>query len=360
MNEFINNKVSEKIKKILKEKVDKTEPYSTILEYANARLYISYEGSEEFEYTNLEGCLCLVVSRKFSNLYLQLYEYVNNKREFEIELYSNIEKGYTVLNDTFHSIEYSNFFLGINFANKINAEKLKNAVLYNSIIVNAQTSLYSISSDAKKKSDDIRNMNLVSELDYMAKIENIEKVEKTVTFYINREENNLVIDIKKDIFEKSLPGLYWINIETHCKKIRSSVLKQEENVNKSNRDEKKFVEFDPSKRKSVMYSKVGGNKNSDYNNKEENEDEKIPSTRLYPQMQNRFNENSNTANTQEPRTIQEEIRMGVKLKAIPKTNEKKPIKVTPLSSDPQLQMALKMQSNNNQMVETENSDGEDD
>jgi hypothetical protein len=48
---------------------------------------------------------------------------------------------------------------------------------------------------------------------------------------------------------------------------------------------------------------------------------------------------------------------GVKLKAVPKVAfEKKPIKVTPLSNDPALQMALKMQ--NNQIKEI-NSDSDD-
>lgn len=47
----------------------------------------------------------------------------------------------------------------------------------------------------------------------------------------------------------------------------------------------------------------------------------------------------------------------VKLKALPKIAlEKKPIKVTPLSNDPALQLALKMQ--NNQISEI-NSDSED-
>lgn len=53
----------------------------------------------------------------------------------------------------------------------------------------------------------------------------------------------------------------------------------------------------------------------------------------------------------EPKTLQEAISKGVKLKAIPKNvAEKKVVKVTPLSNDPALQMAIKLQ--NNQINET--------
>lgn len=57
--------------------------------------------------------------------------------------------------------------------------------------------------------------------------------------------------------------------------------------------------------------------------------------------------------------MQDEIRQGIKLKALPKNiGEKKPVRVTPLSTDPQLQMALRLQSNN-QINETASNDEDD-
>ena len=161
MSEFVNNIVSDKLKKILKEK---TENYSTIIEFAYVKLYIAYDDNENFEFTNLEGCLCLVINRKFSCLNLQLFEFVHYKKEFEIELYTNIDKGYSVLNDNFHSIEFPNFFLGINFANKYNAEKIKNTIFFNSIILNSSNNLFCLFNSKKIESDNLRNLKLVNEL----------------------------------------------------------------------------------------------------------------------------------------------------------------------------------------------------
>lgn len=61
-------------------------------------------------------------------------------------------------------------------------------------------------------------------------------------------------------------------------------------------------------------------------------------------------------NNAEPLTMQDEIKFGMsRLKPVPKNAEKKPVKVTPISNAPQMQMALKMQS---QMAES--SENEDD
>jgi hypothetical protein len=267
LNEYINNAISDKLKNIIKSSL---EPSYSILAYANVRLYIAYEDTE-FENTNLDGFMCLIINRKHSCLYLHLYEYHTYKKEFEIELYTNIEKGYMVLNDYFHSIEYPGFFLGINFANKLNAEKMKNTIMYNSLILNSQTNQFSITNSKKLETDNQRNPNIVNEINSLFKnkereiFENAD-ISKYVNFHINREENNIVFDIKKDEFEKSLYsfGLYWANYESHYKKIKGSVLKLDENVTNSMKnlmknEEKKFVEYDAHKKKSIL--SVNLNKN---------------------------------------------------------------------------------------------------
>jgi hypothetical protein len=143
MDDYMKNTIPDKIKKHLNEQL---ESHSTFLEFANAKIYISYEYSDSFEFTHIEGCLCLVINRKDGCLYLQNYEYNNLTKDFEIELYTNIKNGYSVLNDLFHSIEFPKFFLGISFANKINAEKMKNTILFNSIILDSKPSHFNLAS----------------------------------------------------------------------------------------------------------------------------------------------------------------------------------------------------------------------
>jgi hypothetical protein len=253
MNDFLNNNnVTNKLKKILK---DKIEPNCTILEISNARIYIAYEDSE-FEYTNIEGYLCLVINRKFSCLFLHLYEYVGYKKEFEIELYTNIEKGYSVLKDNFHCIEFPTFFLGINFSHKISSEKMKNIILFNSIVLNSQLDLFNFSNSKKNESNYKRNINLVNEINNFSLNEEFEKPDKLVQFYMNKEENNVVIEIKKNEFESSFNslGIFISNIEGHYKKALKGVVgKSDEMINyHSTNIDKKFVEFNMSKRKSIL------------------------------------------------------------------------------------------------------------
>lgn len=255
MNEFLNNNISDKLKKILK---DNIEPHCSIIEYANIRLYVSYDDHENFEYTNLEGCLCLVVNRKYSCLFLQLYEYINYKKEFEIELYTNIEKGYSVLHDNFHCIEYPSFFIGLSFSNKINAEKMKNTILYNSIILNFQSSLFHLPNSKKEETNNQRNINLLNEMNNMSTIEEIEKPEKIVCFSINREENIVTYEVKREDFDSNFAslGLYITNLDQHYdKKIKGSIVRNKEVLNNTGYtntiENKKFVEFDSSKRKSI-------------------------------------------------------------------------------------------------------------
>ena len=92
-----------------------------------------------FQYTGLEGILCVMINRLLSNLYLQVYDILDFKKQFEIELYTNIllNKGYEVMSDKFHTIEFPTFCLGINFYTIKKAEEIKNIILNYSKALNS-------------------------------------------------------------------------------------------------------------------------------------------------------------------------------------------------------------------------------
>ena len=89
---------------------------------------ISYDYNSGFQNTGLEGILCVVINRVFSCLILQIFDVMDFKKQFEVELYTNIalNKGYEILSEKFHTIEYPTFCLGINFYTKKKAEEIKN------------------------------------------------------------------------------------------------------------------------------------------------------------------------------------------------------------------------------------------
>lgn len=111
------------IRKSISEKLDF---HTNALEYAIVRLFICYSSS--WENTNLEGYLVLVNDAYNSCLKLQIFDFINFNKEFEVELYSNIEEGYEIISDVFHSLEYMNFFIGLNFSEKSQAEKMRNKI----------------------------------------------------------------------------------------------------------------------------------------------------------------------------------------------------------------------------------------
>ena len=117
----------------------KFTPTQTMLSYCKCQLYISYDNMMGFQYTGLEGILCVMINRLLSNLYLQVYDILDFKKQFEIELYTNIllNKGYEVMNDKFHTIEFPTFCLGINFYTIKKAEEIKNIILNYSKALNS-------------------------------------------------------------------------------------------------------------------------------------------------------------------------------------------------------------------------------
>lgn len=102
-----------KIKNCLTTVIPKEE---SIIEFATVKLSIYTPNEKRFLPFLNQGILSVTINRNNRCLFLQLYELVEFKKVFEIELYTNISEGYTVFNPFFHSIEFPGFFLGISFA----------------------------------------------------------------------------------------------------------------------------------------------------------------------------------------------------------------------------------------------------
>ena len=136
LDEFNDKEIKTKLELILEKKFLPTE---TLLSYCKCQLYISYDYLRDFENTGLEGILCILVNRIYSNLYLQIYDVMDFKKQFEIELYTNIllNKGYEIASEKFHTIEFPTFCIGINFYTKKKAEEIKNIILNYSKALNS-------------------------------------------------------------------------------------------------------------------------------------------------------------------------------------------------------------------------------
>ena len=136
LDEFNDKEIKTKLELIHEKKFLPTE---TLLSYCKCQLYISYDYLGDFEYTGLEGILCILINRIYSNLYLQIYDVMDFKKQFEIELYTNIllNKGYEVAGEKFHTIEFPTFCIGINFYTKKKAEEIKNIILNYSKALNS-------------------------------------------------------------------------------------------------------------------------------------------------------------------------------------------------------------------------------
>ena len=134
--EFEDKEMQTKLEIVLEKKFTPTQ---TMLSYCKCQLYISYDNMMGFQYTGLEGILCVMINRLLSNLYLQVYDILDFKKQFEIELYTNIllNKGYEVMSDKFHTIEFPTFCLGINFYTIKKAEEIKNIILNYSKALNS-------------------------------------------------------------------------------------------------------------------------------------------------------------------------------------------------------------------------------
>ena len=136
IDEFEDKEMQTKLEVVLDKKF---VPTQTMLSYCKIQLFISYENMTGFQYTGLEGILCVVINRLLSNLYLQIYDIMDFKKQFEIELYTNIilNKGYEVVTKKFHTIEFPTFCLGLNFYTNKKANQIKNIILNYSKVLNS-------------------------------------------------------------------------------------------------------------------------------------------------------------------------------------------------------------------------------
>ena len=174
----IDNENETKIRLI----ISKYLPYTqTILKITQAEIYISKGQKLEFKLV-MKGILCLVISRTLSNLYIQMYDMFDFKKQFEIELYTNIEYGMEQLEETFYSIEYINFFLGINFASEYMGKEIKNLILLHSTVLNSKSNQFSY-----EKNPINRKLVPIK----------IEKIEPLINFSYNSDINEIIYDISR-------------------------------------------------------------------------------------------------------------------------------------------------------------------
>ena len=233
LEEFEDKEMQTKLEIILEKKYTPTQ---TLLSYCKCQLFISYENMTGFEYTGLEGILCVVINRLLSNMYLQIYDIMDFKKQFEIELYTNIllNKGYQVMSKKFHTIEFPTFCLGFNFYSTKKAEEIKNIILnYNKVLNSSlfyqyervnhdtfkQKKLFSYISDPKKninyndkkkksnkdgnnqldnnKENDSNYLeNIISSINKRVNY-SISSSEMMLSFYIDKESNEVTFDTSK-------------------------------------------------------------------------------------------------------------------------------------------------------------------
>ena len=174
----IDNENETKIRLI----ISKYLPYTqTILKITQAEIYISKGQKLEFKLV-MKGILCLVISRTLSNLYIQMYDMFDFKKQFEIELYTNIEYGMEQLEETFYSIEYPTFFLGINFASEYMGKEIKNLILLHSTVLNSKSNQFSYEKNPiNRKTIPIK----------------IEKIEPLINFSYNSDINEIIYDVSR-------------------------------------------------------------------------------------------------------------------------------------------------------------------
>ena len=155
----------------------------TILTLCKTEVYIAYE-NQEFQNIDLKGIFCIIASRINSNLFIQIYDCNDFNKQLEIELYTNIEYGLTIMNEKFLCIEFPTFFLGFNFTCENSLNEVYNCIIINSTILNS----YSYQFNYEKKNNK-KNYFKNSEIKF-------EKIEQLINF--NYDDNNdIVYEISK-------------------------------------------------------------------------------------------------------------------------------------------------------------------
>lgn len=84
---------------------------------ACSKIFTASKDCCEWLDSDLEGFLCFVIDHSDNSRYLVLYETTSYEKLFQVELYVEFHKYYTVQTDTFHSFELSNGIVGLKFEN---------------------------------------------------------------------------------------------------------------------------------------------------------------------------------------------------------------------------------------------------
>jgi hypothetical protein len=111
-----------------------------------------------------------------------MYDIYDFKKQFEIELYTNVEFGLEQLEETFYSIEYPTFFLGINFASEYMGKEIKNLILLHSTVLNSKSNQFSY-----EKNPINRKLVPIK----------IEKIEPLINFSYNSDINEIIYDVSR-------------------------------------------------------------------------------------------------------------------------------------------------------------------
>jgi hypothetical protein len=274
-----------KIRQCLTNLIPKEE---SILELSTVLLSInSPKTNNIFLPFNKEGILCVIVNRKKSCLFLQLFDLIEFKKVFEIELYANIIEGYNAKNLFFHTIEFPGFFLGISYNNENSrAGLIQKSIFSISKFFDVNEDFYSFSFefdfDVEKKEIEsqilklkenlekennkidvnIINKNIIKkEKELKQKIqkiskkkkifnsikitsnENDKKIYKIIEFHIEKLKSKLI----KKIYKKN-----FLNFIGNKKKIIEKIKNHknnfyffEEEENENENESKKFIEFEP-------------------------------------------------------------------------------------------------------------------
>ena len=179
----------------------------TIIEVSSVKLSLcSQSTNKKFIQFKKEGILCVIVNRNYTCLFLQLYDLIDFSKVFEIELYSNIKKGYNVNDNYFHSIEFPGFFLGISFPKTINNIKNRSDLIHESIIsyskfidINSEYYTYLFNFDQEKEKKDYQKR--IDSLNDSSNMANKNKKKKEIDKEIKDLDNKLLsIENKIDLF----------------------------------------------------------------------------------------------------------------------------------------------------------------
>ena len=272
-----------KIRECLTNLIPKEE---SILELSTVLLSInSPKTNNIFLPFNKEGILCVIVNRKKSCLFLQLFDLIEFKKVFEIELYANIIEGFNAKNLFFHTIEFPGFFLGISYANNNNSNENNSNDSRAGLI---QKSIFSISKffdvnedfytfsvrfdfDVEKKEIESKILKLKKNLEKENNKIDIEIINKNII----KKEKELKQKIKNILNKKKIFNSIKISNEKNDKKIYKIIEFHIENKKKLIKKiyKNNFLNFFGNNK--ILIEKIKEHKNNFYffNEDEENENE---------------------------------------------------------------------------------------